>query len=101
MIIYSATANVIALLFFLLAGILDLYISATSLRAVFWKLPGTRSSRMCAALRDFTDPLVNGVRRRLALWTQRPVPSWLAWTITLGLVVAVRQVLLTIVLAMQ
>ena len=101
MLVHSPTTNIFAVLLFLLAGTLDLYLFAATLRLALGRIPAAKSSGVLRMLREFADPVPQYVQRRFAAWRGSPTPLWLAWSVVLACVLVTRQALVSLVLAMQ
>jgi len=93
------TSNILAVLVFLLTGILDLWLLVATLRLVLGQIPTARSSQLFPVLQGVADPPPHYVQQRLAAWRRRPVASWVPWTIVLIATLLTRQLLVSLLTA--
>ena len=91
MIIY--TNNIFAGPLLLAVWAIDIYLLLVSLRLITAQIPSISKSGFSRNLRQFTDPVIDVVRRKL---TKYRVP-WLPWLIVILSGLVIRQVLIAII----
>jgi hypothetical protein len=91
------TQNIFLVPLIVVVGTLDLFLFLAGLRLLLGQLSTTRTSKLCLALAELTDPVRLLVDRRVSRWTHRQPPRWAAWLIVFGSVLIIRHGLLRLI----
>ena len=82
-----------AQLWLIVVSPIDLCLLAIGLRLILGQFAATRNSRLCQTLKEFIDPMVHRLGRRLKRWHGKPAPTWMPWVIIIGAGLVARHLL--------
>ena len=82
-----------AQLWLIVVSPVDLFLLAIGLRLILGQFAATRNGRLCQTLKEFIDPMVYRLGRRLKRWRGKPAPTWMPWVIIIGAGLAARHLL--------